>query len=59
MTYYLTAKNAYEAMLLGARKFNAGERTQRFPVVTPNTWVVTFDGRGQPNVAQMKDLVDA
>jgi hypothetical protein len=59
MTYYLTARNAYEAQLLGARKYNAGEPTQRFPITTPNTWVVTFDGRGLPNVAQMKDLVEA
>jgi hypothetical protein len=56
MTYYLAARNAYEAQLLAARKYNAGEPAARFPLTTPNTWVVTFDGHGLPSVAQMKDL---
>lgn len=56
MTYYLTARNAYEAQLLGARKFNAGEKPVRFPLINKDTWVVSFMGNGLPEVARMEDL---
>lgn len=58
MTYYINARNHFEAMLLAARKFNAGETPVRFPLVTKDTWVVSFDG-GQPSVAKVQDLVGA
>jgi hypothetical protein len=58
MTYYINARNHFEAMLLAARKFNAGETPARFPLVDKNTWCVTFNG-GQPEVARVQDLVGA
>lgn len=57
-TYYVTAKNFIDAQNQAARKFNAGEKGNNYREhsTSRNVYVVTFAGRGLPDVALLSDL---